>query len=115
MRIKAILISLAAALLMSVSAFAQDVTVKGVVTDADGQPIPGVAVVAKTSTSSIGQVTDVDGKYSISVPSSVRSLTFSILGYEEVTASVNGSSPVNVTLQESALFLEEAVSIGMPK
>ncbi len=95
-------------------ALAQNRTVTGVVSDADGEPVPGVAVVAKTSSNTIGQTTDANGKYSISLPSSVKTLTFSALGYEEITSDVN-SSVLNVTLQESALFLEEAVSIGYAK
>lgn len=94
--IKTLLISLGLVLLGGV-AFAQNTTVKGVVSDANGDPIPGVAVVAKSSSQTIGQVTDVNGNYSISVPASVKALTFSILGYEDLTATVSGST-LNVTL-----------------
>lgn len=60
-------------------------------------------------------MTDLDGRYSISVPDEVRSLTFSLLGYEELTESIGGKSEVNVVLAESSLYLEEAVSIGYAK
>lgn len=64
-------------------------TVSGTVTDLNGQPLAGVAVMVQDSLSPVGTTTDEDGAYSLSVPPDAV-LEFSSLGYHSVTIGVNG-------------------------
>ena len=58
---------------------AQNKVISGTVTGADdGQPIPGVTVMVTGTT--IGVTTDLDGKYTLSVPVDARTLSFSFVG-----------------------------------
>lgn len=90
--------------------FAQDrITVSGVVTDASGLPVIGASVVAKGSTT--GVPTDLDGKYTITVPSNAI-LEFSSVGMATQTIPVNGQNVINVVLAEDNTFLESVVVVG---
>ncbi|MBQ6576755.1 MAG: TonB-dependent receptor [Bacteroidales bacterium] len=89
-------------------AFAQN-RVTGKVTDASGEPIPGVSVLVKGTTN--GTITDLDGNYSLSVPTG-SSLTVSCIGFVTQDVLVGDRSIINVTLEEDALHLEETVVIG---
>ena len=97
------------ALFLPVMVFAQNITVKGKVSDANGDPIPG-AFVAVQNTSS-GTTTDLDGNYSLSVASNAT-LEFSFMGYVTAVAPVNGKTTINATLIEDAQALEATVVIG---
>jgi len=81
--------------------------VSGTVSDASGNPIPGVNVVEKGKTN--GTASDFDGNYSISV-SSNATLVFSYVGYGTVEQTVNGAT-MNVTLSEGEK-LDEIVLTG---
>lgn len=83
--------------------------VSGRVIADDGLPIPGVSVMVKGTT--IGAVTDLNGNYSIDVPSQNNTLTFSFVGYK--TQEFIASSPVrNVKMKPDELMLEEVVVMG---
>ena len=102
---------LAGLLTLSVTnVFAQNVTVKGKVSDTGGQPVIG-ATVMLSSNQTVGTQTDLDGNYSISVPSN-SSLIFSCVGYTTQTVAVAGKSVIDVVLSEDAEFLQETVVIG---
>ena len=100
-------LSICALLLFSGVVWAQNITVTGRVTDKTGEAIPGVYVLVTGSTTG-GTTTGIDGRYSISAPSSGQ-ITFSLLGMESQTVSVGGRTVINVEMAESALFLEEVV------
>ena len=85
-------------------------TVSGIVTDTQNLPVPGVTVQVKGGTG--GEIADVQGRYTIDVPSSSSILTFSCLGYETVDVAVNGRAIVNVIIQESSAMLEETVVVA---
>lgn len=87
----------------------EDINVTGTVYDKAGEPLPGVTVSIPGTT--IGTVTDVGGKYSISVPEG-SSLVFSFIGFERQTVAVNGQSVINITLNEELMALDEVVVIG---
>ena len=91
-------------------AFAQNATVKGKVTDSRGEPVIG-ATVMLSSNQTVGTQTDLDGNYSISVPSNA-SLIYSCVGYATQTVAVAGRSVIDIVLAEDAEFLEETVVIG---
>ncbi len=97
-------------LLAPALAFAQtNVTVTGTVLDDSNEPVIGASVlVAGTST---GVPTDVDGHYSITVPSDA-SLEFSSVGLLTVVEKVNGRSVINVVLSTDNTFLESVIVVG---
>lgn len=87
---------------------AQNVTVTGVVTDAE-QPLPGVSIVVKGTT--IGTVSDGDGKYQISAsPDDI--LVFSFVGYSDKSIKVGAKRVINISMEEDAEMLEELVVVG---
>ncbi|WP_111307463.1 SusC/RagA family TonB-linked outer membrane protein [Confluentibacter sediminis] len=90
------------------TAFGQEGTVTGVVKDKSGQPLPGVSVVVKGT--STGVATDFDGNYTVKAsPSSV--LEFSYIGYSTQEVTVN-SKTMNVILEEDISKLDEVVVVG---
>ncbi len=83
-------------------------TVSGVVTGADGnQPLIGVNILIKGTSS--GEITDFDGRFSITVPSEESVLVFSYTGYESQEITVGSLTDLNVTLQLNATSLDEIV------
>ena len=97
-------------IVLATSAFAQNVTVKGKVTDSRGEPVIG-ATVMLSGNQTVGTQTGLDGDYSISVPSNA-SLIFSCIGYATQTIALSGRTNIDVVLAEDAEFLEETVVIG---
>ena len=95
-------------IVLSGSLYAQEHTVTGKVTDAaNGSGLPGVNIaVAGTSQ---GTITDMDGKYTISVTSDNVSLNFSFLGYTTKTVLVGSQTTINVSLEASDVGLGEVV------
>ena len=90
-------------------AFAQP-TVRGKVTDADGLPLPGVAVLVEGTVN--GTMTGDDGSYSIAVKKG-DVLVFTSLGLGDQRFECDGSlSLLNVTMTEDATFLEETIVVG---
>lgn len=83
-------------------------TVSGTVQDQDGTPLIGVTV---TSSPSNGVVTDVNGKFTIKVPSGAE-LTFNYLGYKTVKVKVGTRTTINVKMESDAQQLEEQVVVG---
>ena len=91
---------------------AQNRTVKGTVSDAQGEPIIGANVVIVGGTK--GVITDLDGKYSIQVPENVAVLKFSYIGFKTKSFNVvKGKNVLNVTLEEDAVMLEQTVVTAM--
>ena len=90
--------------------FAQNVTITGVVKDQSGEPLIGVNVMEKGTTN--GSITDVDGKYSVSVKGGKTILVFSYIGYISQEIPVGNQKTLNVTMKEDTEELEEVVVIG---
>lgn len=84
-------------------------TVSGIVFDEQCEPLPGATVMVPGTT--VGTSTDVQGRYSITVPNGATSLQFSYVGYTPRTERITGNS-MNVTMQEDATALDEAVVVG---
>ena len=82
----------------------QSKTVKGKVIDDHGDPLIGVTVAVKGQ-SGTGCVTDVDGNFSLSVPSGAT-LVFSYVGYTTVTVKTGGQSTINITMKSDAQELD---------
>jgi TonB-linked SusC/RagA family outer membrane protein len=82
--------------------------VKGTVTDAkDGTPLPGVSIVVKGTLT--GTVTDVNGKYKLTVPAGYDELIFSFVGMLTKEEKINGRANVDVSLAEDVVGLNEVV------
>ncbi|GAB3892124.1 TonB-dependent receptor [Larkinella knui] len=88
-----------------------DVTVKGVVTDAEkGEGLPGVSVVLKNSQK--GTTTDSRGNYSLAVAETGSVLVFSFVGYLPQEVTVNNQTVINIRLKPDTKSLSEVVVIG---
>ena len=93
---------------------AQNIEVKGTITDGmTNEPLPGVNIIVEGS--SIGAVSDALGKYSISVPSGDVTLVFSFIGYTSQKVSVQGRTIIDITLEMASNQLDEVVTIGYGK
>jgi len=89
---------------------AQDRTIRGQVTDENGQPIPSVSVMVKGT--KVGTVTDKDGNYTITVPANGRTLVFSAAEQGSRERNIGTSSTVNVSLSGGDKSMEEVVVVG---
>ena len=87
------------------------VKVTGVVLDENNQPMPGAAVLLDGDTSH-GVITDENGRYNITVPSTESVLRYEFLGYSPVKMMVGKKTTLNVNLSPDTSFLEEVVVIG---
>ena len=85
-------------------------TVNGTVRDGSGLPIPGVTVLVKGTT--IGIVTDSDGKYSVKLPANAASLVFSFVGMRSQEVKIGSQTKVDVVLADETIGLEEVVAIA---
>ena len=92
------------------TALAQSVKVSGVVTDAsNGEPLPFASVVLKGT--GTGTMTDLNGGYSITVPSN-GTLVFSSIGYTTQEVAVGGRGTVNIVLSADAEGLEDVIVVA---
>jgi len=96
--------------MMCISTFAQQRTVTGNVTSEDLGPLPGVNIVIQGTT--VGAVTDVDGKYSINVPGPEAVLVFSYVGYTTIAITVGAQSVVDAVMSPDVTALDEIVVTG---
>ena len=86
------------------------INVSGVVRDAaSGEPLVGVSVASQKSTS--GTITDVDGRFSLSL-SQADVLTFSYIGYDSQEQRVSKSTELKINLQETTQAIDEVVVVG---
>ena len=92
------------------SVSSQQKTVSGKVTDSNNQPLPGVTVILKGTT--IGTVTNDEGKYSITQVSDNSTLQFSFVGMKTQEVMVAGENTISITMTEETIGLDEVVAIG---
>lgn len=99
-----------AAMVFSIGAvWAQSVKVIGKVTDKSGEPLVGVYVLVQGTKT--GVTTDVNGKYTITVPANGK-LVFSSMGFADAVQAVNGRHVIDVSLLDSAVTLGDVVVVG---
>ena len=101
--------------LLSVTLYAQNVTIRGTVTDAsNGETLQAATVALRGSTQ--GVYTDAQGSFSISVPQN-GVLVVSMIGYQTADVPVNGRTVINVSLEPDSEFLDEVVvtALGITK
>lgn len=95
---------------VSLGIFAQNITVSGVVSDVNKEPLIGVTIRVLNSTS--GTISDYEGNYSISNVNPNATLEFSYVGMAPQTIALEGRTSLNVTLSEDMELLEEFVVVG---
>ena len=88
----------------------KELRITGKVMDKFSDPIPGVNIFIKGTTT--GTITSVDGSYSINVDDPNSILVYSFIGFETQEIHVAGRKEINVTLIESSIALDEVVSVG---
>jgi TonB-linked SusC/RagA family outer membrane protein len=92
-------------------AMAQTVLITGTVTGSeDGQPLPGVNISVKGTT--VGAITGVDGKYTLSVPSTAQSLVFSFIGYVTQEIPIAGKTKIDAVLRLDLYNVDEVVVVA---
>ena len=91
-------------LLIGMTAYAQQHSVKGTVVDQSGIPVIGMTVLEQGTQN--GTTTDIDGNWQLKVSSGNATLEFSALGYATVTEKVNNRAVVDVTCEEEAMMLD---------
>ena len=94
----------------SLTAYAQNVTVRGTVVDASGESLIGVTV--QVEGESTGTVTDLDGRFVLlNVPSSAT-LLVTYVGMQPQSIPLNGRTTLSVTMMEDSEMLEEVIVVG---
>ncbi|MDO6803510.1 TonB-dependent receptor [Wenyingzhuangia sp. 1_MG-2023] len=88
----------------------QQVTIKGVVKDDMGMPVPGANVIVKGTTQ--GVITDFDGNYQIAVKTKNPVLVFSYVGYKDKEVVVANQTTINVALEQDVSELDAIVMVG---
>lgn len=92
------------------SQMTQQSTITGTVVDVNNQPLPGVSIVVKGTTT--GTITDADGKYQISNVPADGVLVFSFIGMSTREVLVEGRSIIKVAMEEDVVGIDEVVAIG---
>lgn len=85
-------------------------SISGTIKDENNDPLIGVSIVAKNS--STGTVTDADGHYQLSLPDDVTTLVFSYIGYQTQEINIDGRNIIDVVMISAASQIEQVVVIG---
>lgn len=86
------------------------IRITGKVTDEKKEPLPGVTVMIKGT--KLGTVTDVDGKYALTVPEGNNTLVFSMVGMKDKEEVIGKRTGIDVVLEEAVSELEDVVVTG---
>ena len=84
--------------------------VKGLITDTEGVPLPGVTIIIKGTT--VGTVSDVDGRYLLPGVPENAILEYSFVGMKSQEITFSGQPTIDIVLQEETIGLEEVVAVG---
>jgi TonB-dependent starch-binding outer membrane protein SusC len=96
---------------VSMQLFGQGRTITGKITDADnGEYLPGVTIILEGTQN--GTISDLDGKYSITVPQTGGTLVFSFVGYETQKITITDKNVIYVSLKVMQEVLDEVVVVG---
>ncbi|WP_243765947.1 SusC/RagA family TonB-linked outer membrane protein [Polaribacter cellanae] len=85
-------------------------TISGLVTDENGQPLPGATVMIKGT--DLGTSTDFDGKYNLTLTNNATALIVTFLGYKTTEVEINNRSTIDIQLQPDVAALAEVVLVG---
>lgn len=92
------------------AAHAQSRALNGTVRDTHGVPVIGASVMVVGS-STVGTITDIDGKFNLNIPAGAK-LNFSCIGYASQVVETGNQQNLNIILEEDTEYLEETVVIG---
>lgn len=90
--------------------YTQNITVKGSVKDSKGEPLIGVTILIKGTTT--GTVTDADGNFTLNNVPNNATLEISYVGMKTQSIPVNGRTTINVIMEEETSYLDEVVVVG---
>ena len=85
-------------------------TIKGIVTDEEGEPLIGAGVMVEGTTT--GTITGLDGDYQLTVPANAVNLVFSFIGLADQVVPIEGRTQIDVVLKADQTFLDEVVVVG---
>ncbi len=105
-----LLLVLLGIVLLSAQSFAQQRTITGKVSDANGAPVPNASVIIKGT--SIGTTTKIDGTYSLNIPPTAKVIVISSVGLTPMEISIGNKGIINASLQSSDKSLSEVVVVG---
>ena len=105
-----VILTLLVAIAFGLSAFAQDRTITGRITDDKGSPVSGVSVTSSDGKN--GTQTENDGRYRISVSANAKTLTFSSVNYETQVRTIGNLGVINASISSSSSKLTEVVVVG---
>ncbi|MCH7412307.1 TonB-dependent receptor [Belliella sp. R4-6] len=88
----------------------QNREIKGIVYDADKQPVPGVNILVSGTT--IGTSSDIDGAFVLNVPSGSDELQFSFIGFIDQKVNIGNRSFLEISLKEDISDLEQVIVVG---
>ncbi|HKI87596.1 MAG TPA: SusC/RagA family TonB-linked outer membrane protein [Draconibacterium sp.] len=88
----------------------QQRTITGIVTDQNGEPMPGVSVLVKGTT--VGTVTGSEGQFTLQIPPDAETLQFSFIGFKAMEVEISSQSTYNIVMEEAAYGLDEVVVVG---
>ncbi len=108
LRIYRMILPLLLGLFMSIGVYAQQVTVKGHIKDAAGEPMMGANVVEKANPEN-GTIADLDGNFTLTVPQGAI-IQISFIGYK--TVDVAAAPQLNITMEDDSEVLDAVVVIG---
>lgn len=97
-------------LLCCMQGFAQNIAIQGTVIDVSGEPLIGVNVSIKGTT--IGSITDLDGKYTLNAPDNNSVVVFSFIGYKREEVVVGSKTTIDMTLHDDTQLIDEVVVVG---
>ena len=97
-------------LLTGISSFSQTRALTGKVTGKDLEPVPGVTVAVKGTTT--GTITDASGNFSLQVGPDAKVLMFSYIGMKSVEVAIGSTNVINVTMEENVINMDEVVVVG---
>jgi TonB-linked SusC/RagA family outer membrane protein len=92
------------------SSYDQPIRVSGTITDENGSPFPGVNIQVEGTT--IGAISDINGKYSLEVPKRDAVLVFTFVGYTSQKVPISGKTTIDIKMAPDVMNLEEVVVVG---
>lgn len=96
--------------LLSINLIGQEMTLRGKVVSSDNQPLPGVTISVKGTTT--GTISDIDGNYVLPNIPNEAVLVFSFVGMRTQEIAVANQTTINVVMEEEAIGLEEVIAVG---